>query len=70
MTIRPLLPPQAQPERTRQIQPIKVWTTLTQTQQHTVLQTLVTMCQECLLPGEEAKHDPATALAQNHPNPS
>jgi hypothetical protein len=72
MTIRPsLVPSTLQKEtRLRQIRPITVWTTLTQVQQTAVLQEFVTMCQECLLPAEEATNDPATALAENHANPS
>jgi hypothetical protein len=72
MTQRPPTAPVVGPKEmhSHQIHPLKAWATLTQTQQHTVLLTLVTMCQECLLPGEEATNDPARPLAENHPNPS
>jgi len=72
MLTQPPLVPQAQPEESslQTIHPIEVWTTLTPTQQHAVLQTLVTMCQDCLLPGKETSHDSACPLAENHPNPS
>jgi len=66
------LVPQAQPQESspHTIQPIEVWTTLTHTQQHTVLQMLVTMCQDCLLPKKETNHDPVDLLTENHANPS
>ncbi len=72
MLIHPPLAWQAQSEESspQAIRPIEVWTTLTPTQQHTLLQTLVLMCQDCLLPGKETGHDPACPLAENHPNPS
>jgi hypothetical protein len=72
MQIHPPLATQAQPEESnpQTIHPIEVWTTLTPTQQHAVLQTLVMMCQDCLLPRKEASHDPASPLAENHANPS
>ena len=66
MLIHPPLAPQAQPEERnpQAIHPIEVWKTLTPTQQHAVLQTLVTMCQDCLLPRKETSHDPACPLAE------
>ncbi len=72
MLIHPPLAAQAQLEESshQTIHPIEVWITLTPTQQHAVLQTLVTMCQDCLLPRKETSHDPACPLAENHPNPS
>ena len=72
MLIHPPLVAQAQPEESspQTIHPIEVWTTLTLTQQHAVLQTLVMMCQDCLLPGKETSHDSASPLAENHSNPS
>ena len=72
MQIQPPLAPQAQPQERcpDHIRPIEVWTTLTPTQQHTFLQTLVMMCQDCLLPRKETGHDPASPLAENHANPS
>ena len=72
MLIHPSLAAQAQPEESSQqtILPIEVWTTLTLSQQHAVLQTLVMMCQDCLLPRKETSHDPAYPLAENHPTPS
>ena len=72
MLIHPPLAAQAPPEESSRqtIHPIEVWITLTPTQQHAVLQTLVTMCQDCLLPRKETSHDPARPLAENHPNPS
>jgi hypothetical protein len=72
MLIHPPLAAQAQPEESspQTIHPIEVWTTLTLTQQHTFLQTLVMMCQDCLLPGKEVGHDSASPLAENHFNPS
>ena len=72
MTMRPPLAQSAQPNKTRprRIRPLTVWTTLTQAQQTAVLQEFVTMCQQCLLPQEEASHDALSTLAENHPNPS
>ena len=72
MLIHPPLAAQAQPEESSQqtIHPIEVWTTLTHPQQHTVLQMLVTMCQDCLLPKKETNHDPADLLTESHANPS
>jgi len=72
MQIQQPLAPQTQPQERcpDHIRPIEVWTTLTATQQHTLLQTLVLMCQDCLLPGKEIDHDPACPLAENHPNSS
>ena len=72
MLIHPPLAAQAQPEESshQTIHPIEVWITLTPAQQHAVLQTLVMMCQDCLVPEKEISHDPAHALAENHSHPS
>src|SRR5712692_7184834 len=72
MTQRPhLSPPISQEEvRPRQIQPSLVWMTLTGEQHAMVLQVLVTMCQECLVPQEEVNHDQPTPLSENHACPS
>lgn len=72
MLIHPSLVPQAGPEKTnlQTIHPLEVWMTLTPAQQHAVLQTLVMMCQDCLVPEKEISHDPAYALAENHAHPS
>src|SRR5437588_10808756 len=71
MQIQPPLAPQAQPKERcpDQICPIEVWTTLTPTQQHSLLQTLVRMCQDCLLPGKETAHDPACPLGSKSRQP-
>ena len=53
----------------RQIQPPQVWKTLIPQQQATVLQTLVTMCQQCLLPAKEVIDDNPTSFSENHVNP-
>src|SRR5579859_7173169 len=55
MTLRPHFSPPVGPEgvHVRQIQPSLVWTTLSREHQAIVLQVLVTMCQECLVPAEE-----------------
>ena len=68
MTQRPHLSPPIPPEEVRphQIQPSLVWTTLTGEQHASVLQVLVTMCQECLVPQEEVKDDHTTPLPENH----
>ena len=52
--------------RPRQIQPPQVWKTLTSHQQATVLQTLVTMYQQCLIPTKEVINDNAPSFAENH----
>ncbi len=72
MLIDPSLVPQAGPEKInpQTIHPLEVWTTLTSTHQHAVLQTIVMMCQDCLLPEKEISHDPANPLAENHAHPS
>jgi hypothetical protein len=55
--------------RPRQIQPPQVWKTLVPQQQAAVLQTLVTMCQQCLLPAKEVTNDNTASFSENHANP-
>jgi hypothetical protein len=52
-----------------QIQPPQVWKTLIPHQQAMVLQTLVTMYQQCLLPAKEVIDDNPTSFSQDHANP-
>jgi hypothetical protein len=52
-----------------QIQPPQVWKTLIPQQQTMVLQVLVTMCQQCLLPTKEVIDDNPASFSENHANP-
>ncbi len=72
MTLQPpVVPPILQKDvHLDQIQPSRVWTTLSKEQQASVLQALVTMCQECLMPQEEVNHDHYLPLPENHARPS
>ncbi len=61
--------PAASMVRPRQIRPPQVWKTLIPQQQAAVLQTLVTMCQQCLLPAKEVTNDNTPSFSQDHANP-
>jgi len=61
--------PTASMVRPRLIQPPQVWKTLIPHQQAMVLQTLVTMCQQCLLPAKEVIDDNPTSFSEDHANP-
>jgi hypothetical protein len=50
MDARPVLPPPTPPPEPRLISPHQVWSHLTGGQQRSLLQTLVLICQELLVP--------------------
>ena len=64
------IPPFPAPAHPSPIRPQQVWMTLTSQQQATILQVLVTMCQDCLLLPKEVSYDNTASLPENHANPS
>ncbi len=66
MTQRPHHKGSAPESQSSPIQPNELWVLLSKEQQTSVLQVILTMCQECLMLREETTHDDCSPLPENH----